>query len=146
MSRRFLCADHYCSEWQGKYPGGFSYNNQVMPLIFPAPPISTFSAHVVTLVFAISYVGSLYLSKNARLSFSSKPKRVPNGSSREKESTERWRDDPEVIQARLFAVTAATFLCCAGVFGLLWHLIGNTVEVGTSCSLDFAQPINVLLS
>lgn len=107
-----------------------------MPLIFPTPPISTFSAHVITLTLAISYVGSLYLSKNARLSFSSKPQRVLNGSSREKESTERWRDDPEVIQARLIAVTTATSLCCAGVFGLLWRLIGNTVEVGTSLAYD----------
>jgi prenyl protein peptidase len=102
-----------------------------MPLVFPLPPISTSSAHGIALLLASSYVGSLYLSKNARLSFSSKPKRAATGTSREKESNERWRDDPVVIRARVFAVTTATFLCCTGIFGLLWHLIGHTVEVGT---------------
>jgi prenyl protein peptidase len=117
-----------------------------MPLVFPVPPISTFSAHAITLLFAISYVGSLYISKNARLSFASKPQRVENGSSREKESNERWRDDPEVIQARLLAVTIATFLCCAGVFGLLWHLIGHTVEVGTSSGIRSHEQLTFIWS
>jgi prenyl protein peptidase len=100
-----------------------------MPLVFPLPPISTASAHGITLLLASSYVGSLYLSKNTRLSFSSKPKRAATGTSREKESNERWRDDPDVIRARILAVTIATSLCCTGIFGLLWHMIGHTVEV-----------------
>jgi len=102
-----------------------------MPLVFPVPPISTSSAHGITFLLVSSYVGSLYLSKQARLSFSSKSPRTTNGTPREKQSTERWRDDPEVIMARIFAVTTATLLCCAGVFGLLWHLIGRTADVGT---------------
>lgn len=101
-----------------------------MPLVFADPPISTSFAHGIAFLVVFSYVGPLYLFKNARLSFSSKPQRVTNGFSREKKSNERWRDDPEVIQARLLAVSIATTFCCAGVFGLLWRLIGHTVEVG----------------
>ncbi|KAF8223925.1 hypothetical protein L208DRAFT_1411187 [Tricholoma matsutake] len=99
-----------------------------MPLVFADPPISTSFAHGIAFLVVFSYVGPLYLFKNARLSFSSKPQRVTNGFSREKKSNERWRDDPEVIQARLLAVSIATTFCCAGVFGLLWRLIGHTVE------------------
>ena len=40
-----------------------------MTFAFSEPPISVFTAHAFTAFFACSYVGSLYLSKNARLKF-----------------------------------------------------------------------------
>ncbi|KAF9465786.1 CAAX protease self-immunity-domain-containing protein [Collybia nuda] len=99
-----------------------------MTLVFPYPPISTSTAHALTFLFAFSYVGSLYISKNARLSFTSRPRPAANGVAREKLSQERWRDDPDVIRARLVAVMTATIFCCAGVFGMLWHFVGDAPD------------------
>lgn len=112
-----------------------------MTLVFPYPPISTSTAHALTFLFAFSYVGSLYISKNARLSFTSRPRPTANGAPREKLSQERWRDDPDVIRARLAAVMASTIICCAGVFGMLWHFVGDGPGVGTT----FLQHITVLI-
>lgn len=96
-----------------------------MPLVFSSPPISTPSAHGLTFLFALCYVGSLYISKNARLSFSKDVKPTVYAIPREKTQDERWRDDPDVIRARLVAVTAATAVCCALVFALLWNFVGD---------------------
>ncbi|KAF8802202.1 hypothetical protein BYT27DRAFT_7197287 [Phlegmacium glaucopus] len=88
----------------------------------PSPVISSSSALFISLSFAVIYVGSLYLSKNARLSFVSKPYRTKLGredEEREKMKSERWRDDPDVIRARLAAVSVATVICCLGVFAVL---------------------------
>jgi prenyl protein peptidase len=84
--------------------------------------IPTISAHMLTLSFAVSYVGSLYISKNARLSFASRPPApARNGEARQKVVNERWRDDPDVIKARLASVSLATFVCCVGVLAVVWH-------------------------
>ncbi|TFK38928.1 hypothetical protein BDQ12DRAFT_682734 [Crucibulum laeve] len=96
-----------------------------MPLVFPAPILSTTSSHLLAFFFSFSYVGSLYISKNARLSFSRSPKPSSNGIPREKLANERWRDDPDVIRARLAAVTIASLICCAAVLGVLWHHLGD---------------------
>lgn len=96
-----------------------------MPFIFSEPPITTGTAHLLTTLFVFCYVGSLYLSKNARLSFSSDAPRSQDGTAREKQQNERWRDDPDVIRARLLAVGIATLVCCAVVFVVLWQLSGD---------------------
>lgn len=93
-----------------------------MPLVFPLPPLSTRAAHVLAAFFAISYVGSLYISKNARLSFRSNS---VDGQARRRSSDERGRDDPDVIKARMLAVCVSTLLSCASVFWLVWHIVGD---------------------
>ncbi|CAA7266053.1 unnamed protein product [Cyclocybe aegerita] len=102
----------------------------MLQLLFPRPLLTTTSAHLISLAFACAYVGSIYLSKNARLSFSKRAPRISNmndeGSLQERNRlrNERWRDDPDVIRARLLAVSVATLLCCTGVFGVLWWQVG----------------------
>ncbi|KAF8073392.1 hypothetical protein FPV67DRAFT_1477623 [Lyophyllum atratum] len=105
-----------------------------MPLVFDSPPISTTTAHFLTFLFAFSYVGSLYISKNARLLFS-KEAVQSNGSPREKAKDERWRDDPDVIRARLVAVTIATTLCCGLVFWILRSFVGDRQD-GLTMTVD----------
>ncbi|KZT28811.1 hypothetical protein NEOLEDRAFT_1224795 [Neolentinus lepideus HHB14362 ss-1] len=87
--------------------------------LYLAPPLSLSSAHILTLLFAATYVGSLYLSKYTRLSFSNKSSRLKNGGSRAKGSSERWRDDPQVIRARLVIVSLVTALCCLTVYTVI---------------------------
>jgi prenyl protein peptidase len=77
------------------------------------------------LLFAVVYVGSIYLSKNSRLSFSGKTVYTENGRARLKERDEKWRDDPDVIKARLAAVGFATLLCCLGVAGIVGLYVGD---------------------
>jgi prenyl protein peptidase len=93
----------------------------------PSPIISSFSALLITHSFALVYVGSLYLSKNTRFSFVSKPGREDE--ERKKMKSERWGDDPEVIKARLAAVSVATVVCCLGVFAVLFYFVGGTANV-----------------
>jgi prenyl protein peptidase len=100
-----------------------------MPLVFPVPPLSTASAHLLSLLFAFAYVGSIYLSKNSRLSFSGKTVHTWNGQARSKEQDERWRDDPDVIRARLAAVGTAALLCCLGVIGIVGLHVGDVENV-----------------
>jgi prenyl protein peptidase len=108
--------------------------------------IPTISAHMLTLSFAVSYVGSLYISKNARLSFASRPPApARNGEARQKVVNERWRDDPDVIKARLASVSLATFVCCVGVLAVVWHSLrgGNIVShfflKPFVCNVNFSQ-------
>ena len=72
-----------------------------MPLVFPVPLF----AHILSAVFASIYVGSIYLSKNTRLSFSEKTLRVPNGQAQFREADERWRDDFFPLK----------LVCCCGI-------------------------------
>lgn len=109
-----------------------SFTKCAMQLLFSQPLLSTTAAHLISLVLGTTYVGSLYLSKNARLSFVSKPADIPQGYGnipREKLKDERWRDDPDVIRARIFAVSVATILCCLAVFVVLWLQIGGKWKV-----------------
>jgi len=99
-----------------------------MPLVFPSPPISLTTAHCLAAFFAFSYVGSLYIFKNARLSFSKKTiSDITAGAERRKEHNERWRDDPDVIRARLTVVSISTVLSCGVVFGLVNKLIETLI-------------------
>ncbi|KAF7422265.1 hypothetical protein PC9H_010421 [Pleurotus ostreatus] len=102
-----------------------------MPLVFTSPPFTTYESLLLTTSFALIYVGSLYVSKHGRLSFVAKvvpPQR--DGEERRRHESERWRDDPDVIRARLIAVTFASLVSCTMVFGALWQAIGpETIEV-----------------
>ena len=104
----------------------------------PFPIISGLSAFLISLSFSIIYVGSLYLSNNARLSFVSEPHRAKPGredEEREKMKNERWRDDPDVIRARLTAVSVATVVCCLSVFVvLLFYHVGSGAVKACYCS------------
>lgn len=96
------------------------------------PVISGSSAFLITHSFALIYVGSLYLSKNTRFSFVSKPNRAKTGKEdeeRKKMKNERWGEDPEVIKARLVAVSVATVVCCLGVFAVLFYHVDGTANV-----------------
>ena len=93
-----------------------------MTFAFSEPPISVFTAHAFTAFFACSYVGSLYLSKNARLKFAKEASPgATDGEEREKLTGERWRNDPDVIKARLLAATLSTTLSVCVVF-CLWDV------------------------
>ena len=81
--------------------------------------IPTFTAHVLAALFVTCYVGSIYISKDARLSFSKTKAYLDYGFARPKLQSERWRDDPDVIRARLVAVSGATLTCCSIVFILI---------------------------
>ena len=98
----------------------------------PSPIISSSSALLITHSFALIYVGSLYISKNTRLSFVSKPYRANPGrenEERKKMKNERWGDELEVIKARLVAVSVATVFCCLGVFAVLFYHVGGSANV-----------------
>jgi len=96
-----------------------------MPVVFANPPISLSTAHSFTILFAGSYVGSLYISKSARLVFKKVFVRpLHEGEQRAKEYDERWRDDPDVIRARMTAVGLSTVSSCVAVIGLVWKLLG----------------------
>lgn len=110
-----------------------------MPLVFPEPPLSTAFAHLLTLLFALIYVGSIYVSKNARLSFSSNLAPARYDQPRRKDHDERWRDDPDVIRARLLAVSLATVACCTAFVGIVWRLVGNGQNT-FPVALDTALP------
>ena len=84
-------------------------------------------AHFLALFFASAYVGSLYISKRTRLAFASKPLDA-NGRHRGKEHHERWRDDDDVIRARLVACTLSTTLCILTVVLVNWRAFGNEVS------------------
>ena len=102
----------------------------LMPSGFPFPPISVLQAHLLAAFFTFSYVGSLYISKQARLRFSTKQVEPQNGQPRAREDEERWRDDPGVIQARLFAASLSTFVDCLAISLLFWKFDGGRKSVG----------------
>jgi prenyl protein peptidase len=67
-------------------------------------PLSLTDAHLINAVLTIGYVLPLYFTKYTRLSFS-KPQ--ANNASPSKNLSQRWRDDPTVIKARLLSVSAS---------------------------------------
>ena len=102
----------------------------IMPLAFATPPLSVTEAHQLAAFFSISYVGGLYVFKNARLSFASQP--IPpsvDGREREKHQGERWRDDSAVIRARLLVVSVSTAVSCFALFVVIWNITGGLPEV-----------------
>ncbi|KAH7885150.1 CAAX protease self-immunity-domain-containing protein [Phlebopus sp. FC_14] len=108
-------------------------------MIREAPLLSTTSAHALAALFALAYVGSIYVSRNARLSFSNTRAYLDYGYARPKERNERWRDDPNVIRARLFAVSTATILSCTIVFALIRLVLGEGTGVLTALRSTIAH-------
>ncbi|KAJ7472660.1 hypothetical protein FB451DRAFT_1250279 [Mycena latifolia] len=90
------------------------------PIHTPLYPISAFSSHLLALLFSVSYVGSLYVVRNARISLKAPVagQQVPGGS----------RDDPSVIRARLTAATIASAFNCAIIYYLV---LKNTLPSST---------------
>ncbi|GJE85418.1 CPBP family intramembrane metalloprotease [Phanerochaete sordida] len=81
------------------------------------PLLPTWQAHVLAFLVGGSYVGSLYVSQNARLTYESE-----NAVDQAKERVRR-RDDPDVIRARLTAVTASTVLSCVVLCGVVYAML-----------------------
>jgi len=103
-------------------------------LTFTAPQLLSSTAYTLSYVFSFLYVGSIYVSARARLSFNPHPAHSHANSQppevdypavntstgpRLKMRNERWRDDTDVIKARLVAVAFATVICCTIVFYIL---------------------------
>jgi len=78
-----------------------------------AAPLSLRDAHLINALLTLGYVLPLYFTKFTRLSFTKTPE---NNETRSKGPTERWRDDPVVIKARLLSVSLSTIasLCLMG--------------------------------
>ncbi|KAK0504399.1 hypothetical protein EDD18DRAFT_499993 [Armillaria luteobubalina] len=106
------------------------------------PPLSSSQATLLALFFVSSYVGSLYISKNARLSFVSKPVKLADGQVRRKQDKERWRDDSDVIRARLTAVALSTVLSCFVVYWVRLKAleIASEARADTLKRLGFTAP------
>jgi len=68
---------------------------------------------LINAVLTLGYVLPLYFAKSTRLSFAKTPE---NNGTRPKGASERWRDDPAVIKARLLSVSLSTIasLCLMG--------------------------------
>ncbi|KAF8192236.1 hypothetical protein K438DRAFT_1829918 [Mycena galopus ATCC 62051] len=102
------------------------------PMQTPLHSLSLLSSHAFALLFGSSYVGSLYMTRNARLRFSATPdaatrQHVQPGS----------RDDPAVIRARLTAVTFATLLNC----GVIYALVGRSIVPSSDRSIAITLSI-----
>ena len=92
--------------------------------------ISTSTSTALAAFFTFSYVGSLYLAKAGRLSFKAPPVDVPQGEERVRVANEQWRNDPQVIRARLTAAVISTLLSCLVVLYVVYAGCGgDTVRV-----------------
>ncbi|KAI9508918.1 hypothetical protein F5148DRAFT_979063 [Russula earlei] len=67
--------------------------------------LSLRDAHLINAALTLGYVLPLYLTKFTRLSFA---KSLENDRAHSKGSSERWRDDPAVIKARLVSISVST--------------------------------------
>jgi prenyl protein peptidase len=99
-------------------------------LLFPEPLLSTSSASLLSFVFATTYVGSIYFSRRTRLSLGSRNTKSDTDDAGNN-STKGTRDDPDIVRARLLAVSIATAVCCAGVFSVLWGRMRWDANVST---------------
>ncbi|KXN82274.1 putative CAAX prenyl protease 2 [Leucoagaricus sp. SymC.cos] len=100
-------------------------------LTFTAPQLTASTAHLLSFTFSAIYVGSIYVSARTRLSLTSRGTAATTSTAsrpipREKMKDERWRDDPDVIKARIVAVSIATTLNCLVVFSILWTLSSDS--------------------
>jgi intramembrane prenyl-peptidase len=93
-----------------------------------AAPLSLRDAHLINAVLTLGYVLPLYFTKFTRLSFSKTPE---NNGTRSKGASERWRDDPAVIKARLLSVSLSTV---ASLF-----LMGYIIATRPSKSLEVSK-------
>lgn len=93
-----------------------------------AASLSLRDAHLINAVLTLGYVLPLYFAKSTRLSFAKTPE---NNGTRSKGASERWRDDPAVIKARLLSVSLSTIasLC----------LMGYVITAGPSKPLEVSK-------
>lgn len=90
-----------------------------MPPVAELYRLSVQHAHLLAGFCASSYVGILYVLQRTRITYSTKS---AEGQAKERA---RRRDDPDVIRARLAAVTVSTLASCAVVAGTAWHVTGG---------------------
>ena len=88
---------------------------------FATPPLSILQAHALAGFCATSYVGILYVSQNTRISY------APDGAPEQANQRLRRRDDPDVIRARVTAVSLSTLISCGLVSGTMWYLSKDKV-------------------
>ncbi|KAJ6455315.1 hypothetical protein C8R47DRAFT_1082768 [Mycena vitilis] len=105
------------------------------PILAPLQPLSMFSSHIIALLFSCTYVGSLYVVKNAQLRFSAKSEHFD--ARRPVQLAAESRDDPAVICARLTAATLATLLNC----GIVYALVAQSTLPSFTDSLPFTLSI-----
>ena len=86
-----------------------------MPPIDPTALLSVPLANLLAGFCASSYVGILYILQQTRITYSSQS---AEGQAKERA---RRRDDPDVIRARLIAVSVSTIVSCAVVVGIIWR-------------------------
>ncbi|KAI0307189.1 hypothetical protein B0F90DRAFT_1807853 [Multifurca ochricompacta] len=91
----------------------------------PTPAsLSLRGAHLINAVITLGYVLPLYFTKYTRLSFRKTP------GPRSKDVSERWRDDPAVIKARLLSVFVST---TASLY-LIHYIITTCQEKSPVCN------------
>ncbi|KAG8987590.1 hypothetical protein FRB93_004462 [Tulasnella sp. JGI-2019a] len=100
------------------------------------PPLAPNAVNALCAFFTLSYVASIYLSRAGRLAFHAPPVHVRDGEERVRVANERWRNDPQVIRARLIAVTLST-LASGLVLGVMLHRVGKCDEPITSVGHTF---------
>ena len=91
-------------------------------------PLSLRDAHLLNAALTLGYVLPLYFTKYTRLSFSKTPE---NDGTRSKGASERWRDDPAVIKARLLSVSLSTITSL--------FLVGYMIDAGSSKPLGVSK-------
>ncbi len=92
----------------------------------PQTQLSLKDAHLINAALTIGYVLPLYFTKYTRLSFS---KAQANNGSRSKNPSERWRDDPTVIKARLLSVSASMIASLLLMHYVVVHNQSNATNV-----------------
>ncbi|KAJ7480743.1 hypothetical protein FB451DRAFT_1394813 [Mycena latifolia] len=106
------------------------------PIYMQLYPLSTFSSHLLAFLFSSSYVGSLYLAKNARIRFT-----APDASQGVQPGS---RDDPAVIRARLTVVTIASAFTCGAVYFLVSQSASTQPLLKTLEVLGVRWPVTML--
>lgn len=94
-----------------------------MSLWFQDPPLSLLQANILAGFFASSYVGCLYLSQHTRLTYNPQPDTRDHG------KRVRQRDDPDVIRARLVAVSLSTVSSCLVLLLIIWLMTPASSDV-----------------
>jgi prenyl protein peptidase len=85
----------------------------------PSTVLSAPYSLLVSGLITASYVGGLYISRSARLSFAQTPQDIGARDERARQANERWRDDDDVIRARLQAALLSTCASCGGVYACI---------------------------
>jgi len=89
--------------------------------------LSLRDAHIINAVLTVGYVLPLYFTKYTRLSFA---KISQNDGTRPKGPSERWRDDPTVIKARLLSVSISTIASLYLMHYILAAVQSNALKTG----------------